>query len=281
MPLSNALAPQVLMGAEAKTQNAGDNKERIAESLECSVGHVCGASGSSMVTEGGAKALCTVSGPQTSQKSQGKLDAATLEVEVRYAPLVAPPTYSTTCGAALKGLSLDGTSAAPTSASGQPNASVERVLCESLRGALEGMVRLERYPKMVITVRVTLLESSGNVGQDLAATITGSSLALGDAEVEQSDLVTASTASLVHTPAAAGTMDAVEGAPARGQAAAACVTVCSRCNAPEMTQLWMEGRVAPQKVFLLVEKAVRANTAKAPLLQAALRDKLMRAAASE
>jgi len=278
MPLSNAIAPLVLLSEEQQTENDFYKVDRRAEGLECLVGQVFGASGSALVTERGAKALCTVNGPQTSQRSHGTLDAATLEVEVRYAPLVAPPTYSTACGAALKPLSLDGGAAAPTSASGQPNASVERVLCESLRGALEGVLRLQQYPKMVISVRVTLLESSGNVGQDLAAAITGSSLALGDAEVEQADLVTASTASLLLASSSsnskAGANSVCRGGPSQGQAASSCVTVSSRCNAPEMTQLWAEGRLPAAQVFLLVEEAVRANAAKAETVQAALRSKL-------
>jgi hypothetical protein len=52
------------------------------------------------------------------------------------------------------------------------------------------------------------------------------------------------------------------------------MTVASRCNAAEMTQLWGEGRVQMRTLFHLLEAAAKANADKKLQVQFALVDKV-------
>jgi ribonuclease PH len=273
MPLSNCLSVPLL------TEDDAFVKKSLG--LVCSVGQVCDVSGSALVTEGGAEVLCSVHGPRSSQKNQ-TMDSAQVDCEVRYAPLVEAPTFSTfgTTGV-VSTTSMDTSSSSSTqmtttssSASGQPKSFIEKMICENLRVALLGMIRVESYPKMNISIHTTVMESSGNIGQDLAAAITCVSLALADASIEMLDLVTASTVGL---PSEQGGQPIIHhSVPVGDQRASSYVTVCSRCNAPEIPQIWSEGRLNAQQLFRLLEEGCRRNTVKQTLVEAALREKVVK-----
>jgi len=264
--------------------------------MTCELGVVHGASGSARLRDGDTSVLCVVHGPRSSQNQNSSLDGLQFDCEVKFAQYVDVPVFSTHFPAlggypgaagAPGAAELSALSAAPSSTCAQARTSVERILSDSLREALVGMIRQEQAPKMVVTVCVSVLLSSGNLGVDLGSAITGCSLALADASVEMYDLVVASTAGcFVPTDGSSPRVAIASTAQPLGRgsgsgrdmgshgAASSYLTVASRCNAPEMTQLWSEGRTPLALVHAMVECAVLANAAKRTQVHAVLLRKL-------
>jgi exosome complex component MTR3 len=224
--------------------------------LSLEIGITSGAAGSAQTTEDGCAVQCAVHGPRATQRSGvTDMDMMQFECEVRFAQFSSCPHYSTT----LQSL-LGSSQIAPSATSVLSKAAVEVLLADALREALVGVICAEQAPKTTLSLFVTILKSSGNIGHDLAMAITCSSLALADASVEMIDLVTASTVALSSDSAAAQTISHVSGCDA--MRATSYVTVASRRNAPEMTQLWSEGRVRSDALLAMVERACRMNAKK-------------------
>lgn len=240
--------------------DSAHEKAHASLGLVCELGQVFEASGSASVVDDGAEALCSVYGPRTTAKSQSSMDCAVLECEVHYAPLLKPPTFSSV----LQFGTLSSGKADSTAACAHSDAFVENLIRDNLHGALLGMVRLQCYPKMRIAVHVVLLRSSGNIGQDLSASIMAASLALADASVETLDLLAAST---VGFPLSG--QEGVENPRCSGR-----VTVCSRLHAAEVPQLWTEGRLTAQEAFSLVEHGCCLNMSKKVQLEEQLLRKI-------
>jgi len=279
--------------------------------MACELGVVHGASGSARLRDGDCAVLCAVHGPRASQSQKNSLDGLQFNAEVKFAQYVDVPLFSTHLQPFGRGDTSSSSSssssagqgdigsthaasayasASASAVSAQSRTSVEKLLSDLLREALVGLVRTAVLPKMSVTVCVSVLQSSGNLGSDLACAINGCSLALADASVEMHDLAVASTVGCywrAEAGAGAGAAgEAVISAPTRagngsgsgGAAAAAAassyLTVASRCNAPEMTQLWSEGRAQLALVFRMVQAAAAANAAKKLQVQAFLLEKL-------
>jgi exosome complex component RRP41 len=121
--------------------------------------------GSSVVQLGGAKVLCQVLCPRAAAKAYsriGQLSCGAFECEVVFANFLTDITNSTV------------------------DFGVEEVrLSRAVQEALEPAISAQFYPKGLITLSVTILQSSAN---NLSAIINGGALALADAAVEMIDL---------------------------------------------------------------------------------------------
>ena len=133
------------------------------------LGPVAHASGSAYIQFGDTKVICSVHGPRPSTKSGVVFsDLGQIECEVKFAGIarssVAPGL--TDCTAA------------------------EKLMASLILDSLQPAVRLEKYPKAVISIHIIVLQGCGG---ELATAITCGSLALADAAVELLDMVTACT----------------------------------------------------------------------------------------
>lgn len=297
--LSNCIVPVILDVESGPSRSTIKNSiqatseakaMRTENHIKCDLGQVSGASGSALLSEGESSLLCTVHGPYASQKSA--LAGLQFECEVKFAQFVDCPSYCTNFQAFSFGtsstmtidpwLSREQTSPtfnrAATATSAHSKSSIERIISDALRESIIGMIRAEKFPKMVLTLNVTILQSSGNIGHDLAAAINASTLALADSAVEMFDMVVASTVVLKTQPATKGSSkkSEIEQPPSSDHdpAAEGCLTVASRCNAPEITQMWCEGRARIDAFFSMMEKAVNLNTEKTKIFEEILRCKI-------
>jgi ribonuclease PH len=263
MSLSNCFSPIIaddIVSDEKATENNG--------AMYCSLGTVCDASGSSFVSDNNSVVQVAVHGPRAFQK--GNVNLATLDCDVRYAPFVKFPSYSTIPYDFNKGLALSESIAS----SGQTKQAIEKLISEILKESILGMICTKKYPNMLISVHATLLSSSGNIGQDLATVITASSVALADASIEMMDMVAASTVTL-QIPANEKSKPTVCKGITKGEYGnCSFLTVSSRCNAPEVTQMWSEGRMQVDGLFSLLQEACQMNSLKKTQIEGILLEKL-------
>jgi ribonuclease PH len=129
---------------------------------------------------------------------------------------------------------------------------IEKYLSQMAKDALDHSVRLDLYPKMVISITMVLLKSSGNTGTDLAALITCGSLALIDASVETIDLVTSSSVA-VSENSQEFIVEPTIFNPVRGT-----MTVATLVSLKKISQLYSEGRIDADVMPSLISTACRA-----------------------
>jgi len=233
MPLLNVVTPKwaspVVKSGQPKSE------------LRLEVGVIHGASGSAFLDTGRVSVLCSVFGPATAHRSVVE-GMGILECSVNYPSFTSSPN---TPDALSQSDSLTG------SGCNQMN-TFEKYLSQMAKDALENSVRLDLYPKMVISITMVLLKSSGNTGTDLAALITCGSLALIDASVETIDLVTASSVA-VSENSQEFIVEPTIFNPVRGT-----MTVATLASLKEISQLYSEGRIDTDVMPSLISTACRA-----------------------
>lgn len=126
-----------------------------------------GVLGSVFVELGNSKIICSVHGPRQSSKGEN-IDIGTFECELSFAIHITDDELS---------------SYYPQS----ERLSTEKHMAQIVQEALQSSIRLECYPKTLITLSVLILQTSS---YDLSAIINGASLALADSAVQVLDLVT-------------------------------------------------------------------------------------------
>lgn len=126
-----------------------------------------GVLGSVFVELGNSKIICSVHGPRQSSKGEN-IDIGTFECELSFAIHITDDELS---------------SYYPQS----ERLSIEKHMAQIVQEALQSSIRLECYPKTLITLSVLILQTSS---YDLSAIINGASLALADSAVQVLDLVT-------------------------------------------------------------------------------------------
>jgi len=126
-----------------------------------------GVLGSVYVELGSSKILCSVHGPRQSTKGE-TIDIGTFECELSFAIHISNEELS---------------SYYPQS----ERVSTEKHLAQIVQEALQSSIRLECYPKTLITLTILILQTSS---YDLSAIINGASLALADSAIQVVDLVT-------------------------------------------------------------------------------------------
>jgi len=130
----------------------------------------------------------------------------------------------------------------------------EKFLSQMTKDALDRSVHLELYPKMVISMSVVILKSSGNTGTDLAAAITCGSLALVNARIETLDFVTACSVGV----SLQGGVSSFVAEPNSSTAISGTLTVAMLASLQEITQLYCEGKIDPQVMPDVTSTACRA-----------------------
>ena len=174
----------------ADHQNNGEDDPRNSHSLRrlCLETSVTGQLGSALVELGHTKVLCEVdltTRDYPSSISSPKMDQGILHCQVQYAPNV---------GINVVGhLSQAVTPLESTISAGKLNSEImtkEADLSFHLSSALLPSIPLERFPKCVLRVDVTILQDDGSV---LSACIIAASMALADARVDLYDLVSSAT----------------------------------------------------------------------------------------
>ncbi len=181
MPLSNCYAPPIVdhcLGTEGNNSNGTVDRE--INNAVGQIGLVSGASGSARWKEGGADVICSVYGPRAPAKSTSVDLNGRVECELRYAPFVMKPRFGDTDNQQSKDSYGDADS-------------LEKHIAGTLVESIRSSIFLEKYPKMLISIVVSLQSSSGYFGLDLSAAIVCASLALADASIEMRDLVSASS----------------------------------------------------------------------------------------
>jgi ribonuclease PH len=158
--LSECFTPQITVG-KGQSNRDGESKTSFQVAIVKSAAII----GSAVVELGGTKVICQVLCPRAIAKSSssvGQLSSGIFECEVVFANFLTDVTNSPLDFAA-------------------EEVRLGRVVQETLQPAIS----LHLYPKQLITLSVTILQSSGN---DLSAIINGGTLALADAAVEMMDL---------------------------------------------------------------------------------------------
>jgi hypothetical protein len=159
--LADCYFPETLFSRDASKGNHLPNK---SYPLYVELGLISNVSGSVYLEIGTTKVMCSIHGPYASQRKSFR-NIGQVECQIRYSS----------------------SSLISLASSGQQQIQPQMVV-----DALEGSIRLEKYPKQMITMSLVVLETSGF---ELGPMITCASLALVDASIEVIDLVCASSLS--------------------------------------------------------------------------------------
>lgn len=179
--------------------------------VECTVDTIKKSLGSSFVSIGQTKVICTVAGPRANQKAGSSFsDAGILECEARCVQ----------CSVNFETTSVQ---------------NLERQLSNSVKNALESAVRLEVYPKSAISIQCVVLEYSEHT---LSALIVCASLALANAGIEMYDLVSAWTRTHKSTPSEKISTTLTS----NSSSTTTTMTMAEMVNTNEVTLLLSEGR---------------------------------------
>ena len=180
MLLSNVFTPQI---ANELNENQDDTLVDTVDSvkqLSCEMNIINGANGSAKFSIGDTHIYCSVYGPRPNQQRAGGSvfsDSGILECDVRIASYCKTSTSDS--------FSLS-----------------EEALSRQLKNAIEPSIRLWKYPKSLISIFAVVTSATGN---ELAALVCGSSLALADSAIEMEDLVTASTVGILNNKSSKST----------------------------------------------------------------------------
>ena len=251
MPLLNCNAPQWVDGdgdGGGGGGAAGGVPARAgAGQVACEVGVVHGATGSALVTlaDDAASVLCSVHGPATAQRGVVE-GVGILEVSIHYAPFAERPSAADT-----QSLSSEG------GGGGNQMSTFEKFMSQMTKDALERSVRLELYPKMVISLSLVVLKSSGNTGTDLAAVITSGSLALVHARIETLDFVTACAMGVSADGNVSAPLVSNPTSTKNGHVAGT-LTLATLASLEEISQLYCEGKIDSQVMPHIMSAACRA-----------------------
>jgi exosome complex component MTR3 len=185
MPLSNCAVPEIIdlsidltsTDVKGKSQQSSERDDSSGE-----LGVVAGASGSARWQMGETDVVCAIYGPRAPQRSTAVDDKARLECEFRYAPFLNKPQNTTGVN--------------PNDTMASDSLTLEKYLSGIVIESLQGSLFLDNYPKMVISIVINVMATSGQIGLDVSSAITCASLALADASIEMHDLVSACTVCL-------------------------------------------------------------------------------------
>lgn len=178
--LSNCKVPKVIITPEEvisneiktkKNKNIKNNYIRIdgrnnfeLGKILCNTGVIKDSSGSAFFQIGDTKVICSIHGPR--QHIGGiSSELGVVECECKYATFATEEVDN-------RKIQLK-----------------EKYLSGMLKDALESSVRLDNYPKSIISIHVVILQCGSSSGSDLSAAICCGSLALADASIELFDFV--------------------------------------------------------------------------------------------
>jgi hypothetical protein len=158
--LSDCYSPETIRSEDSARDNT-----RTPQSypLYVELGLISNVSGSVYLEIGTTKVMCSIHGPYASQRKSFS-NIGQVECHIRYS------------SSSLVGLTSSG----------------QQIQPQMIIDAIEGSIRLEKYPKAMITINLVVLETCGF---ELGPMVTCASLALIDASIEVIDLVCASSIS--------------------------------------------------------------------------------------
>lgn len=162
-------------------------------SILCNVNVIKDSNGSSLVEYGGSKVICSIHGPrQKAGDTTITSDCGVLECNIRYTSTVAVTKFKV-CNSSSSSNSNNN----KKTSNNVDIQVVEHNLSKIMKESLASSIRLEMYPKSIITIDVVILGSSDDdsdsTNNDLSAAIIGGSLALADSCIELYDLVSSCT----------------------------------------------------------------------------------------
>ena len=230
--------PKVLQSRQGQKSLDIDNRidgrtDRQWRPVVIELGVVHGASGSAYIEIGHTKVICSIHGPHTAVGRGGVAfsDLGQIDCDFRYAPFACPISQQEQGGYGSSGISP-----------------VEKQLAQTLADALSSSIRLEKYPKSIISIHIVVLQCCGN---ELAAAISCASLALTDAAVEQFHTVTACT--VLCSPSDRLLVDPTAEEEALGHAG----SILLSCGSPDsITQLQISGRIEAEAVPAMTQLAI-------------------------
>ena len=232
MPVLNVFVPDVAeetsssaKGKKTKGKsNKGSSEQQKVNPMTVDSGEIgttTNASGSARMRMGNSEMICAIYGPKASQKLSLVESIGQVECDIHFAPFIEKPV---------------------TDMKDDSDSSFEKhmagVVVESLRSSL----MLEKYPKMVISIAINVMSSSGNSSFDIGTAITCASLALADASIAMYDLVTASTA-------------VIDG----GESSSNCVTVATMQGRAQITNILFHGRNAGSELAKAIKECCETN----------------------
>jgi exosome complex component MTR3 len=186
--------------------------------LHLESGLIHNVSGSIYLELGTTKVICSINGPITSNKKIFS-NIGQLECHIRYtsSALQATTTEESTVGN-----------------------SITQVQPSMIIDALEGSIRLEKYPKTIIAINLVVLETSGF---ELGPMITCASLALIDASIEVIDLVCASSLSRIPSLSSFIPFPSTKTSSSSSSEVCDVMTVATIPSQNVITQFWFDGMV--------------------------------------
>ncbi|KIO28838.1 hypothetical protein M407DRAFT_242883 [Tulasnella calospora MUT 4182] len=180
-------------------------------------GLVSQANGSSYIEMGQIKIVCAVYGPRQASKSSAYSESGRLNVEVKFAPFSCPRRRI-------------------------PNKDVEdRDVSRLVQQSLEPAIRLELFPKSVIEVFITILETDG-LEASLAAAAVAAGTALAHAGIELIGLVSSCSAALVDGETW------LDPTAAESEMANGTVVVSSLPALASVTNIWQTGQLSTSQM---------------------------------
>jgi ribonuclease PH len=190
-------------------------------SFETSI--VSGVSGSALSVVGSTKILCTVLGPRPNRNNVVGGDSGLLNCSVKFAPF-------------------------SSSYSDHDLLSLEKKISQEVRDAIIPSILLENYPKACIDVHVLILSSGGN---ETAAAIMASSLALVDSSIEVIDLVSSLTVSVSNIDEDSGKLQIFPSF-SDGRTQVDNLTCSILPSTGSITQVQLNGKLAPNQVAYII-----------------------------
>ncbi|RKP27693.1 ribosomal protein S5 domain 2-type protein [Syncephalis pseudoplumigaleata] len=174
LPTQEALAKRAALPAPVQDGKRADGRgPEDIRPIFLRTGLISQASGSAYIELGQTKVACAVYGPRQLKKQQGFSEQGRLYCEFKFATFACKKRRH------------------PIR---DPQ---EKEFSQIIVQALAPSIRLDRLPKSVIDLYVTVIENDGTASC-LAAAITAASVALADAGVEMLDLVAATSLGYVH-----------------------------------------------------------------------------------
>jgi exosome complex component MTR3 len=209
-----------------ETQLPGDapivSPQKHSYPLHLESGLIHNVSGSIYLELGTTKVICSINGPITSNKKIFS-NIGQLECNIKYTSSAA----------------LQNNASLTTEAGG--NVINTQVQPSMIIDALEGSIRLEKYPKTIIVINLVVLETSGF---ELGPMITCASLALIDAAIEVIDLVCASSLSRIPSSSSFIPFPSTKvSSTSTGTEICDVMTVATIPSQNVITQLWFDGMV--------------------------------------
>ncbi|RKP09873.1 ribosomal protein S5 domain 2-type protein [Thamnocephalis sphaerospora] len=167
-PLLDDAAPGVVAPPLQAGKRAGGRRPEDMRPIFLRTGLISQASGSAYIEMGRTKVACAVYGPRQIKKQQGFSEQGRLYCEFKFATFACKKRRN------------------------HQRDSQEKEFSQVIVQALTPSIRLEKLPKSVVDIYVTVVENDGTASC-LAAAITAASTALADAGVEMIDLVAAAS----------------------------------------------------------------------------------------